>query len=351
MAKTLNVTLQLKNGTAANWTSINPILAKGEIGLESDTAHFKFGDGVNTWTALQYAGTIVKANATNGHITIDGTDIVVYSLPTANANTIGGVKSQAAGSGNVVVGSDGTMKVSEVPTADALTTARTISFTGDVTGNNSFNGSSNVSFGLVLVSSGITAGTYTKLTVNAKGIATVGDTLTAGDIPMLTLSKISDAGTAAGKNVGTAAGNVPLLNSNGQLDSSVIPAIAINETYTCDTQAEMLALSANVGDICIRTDGTGTWILKTAGASTLANWVELKAPTDVVTSVNGKTGIIVLSTSDIAEGSNLYYTDARATANFGTNIAKTSVKTLSDGGNVIMDGDTLVIDCGTVSGS
>jgi hypothetical protein len=52
MSKTLNVTtIQLKNGTRANWTSINPVLAKGELGLESDTAHFKFGDGVSTWTA------------------------------------------------------------------------------------------------------------------------------------------------------------------------------------------------------------------------------------------------------------------------------------------------------------
>ncbi|WP_427112455.1 hypothetical protein [Megasphaera sueciensis] len=350
MSKTLsNVKLQLKNGTKANWASINPVLAKGELGLESDTAHFKFGDGVNAWTDLAYAGTIVKASASNGQLLIDGTETVIYTLPTAAISLLGGVKSQAAGSGKVVVGSDGTMSVAEVPKADQLTTARVITASGDISGAVTFDGSTAVTFPLALVATGVTAGTYTKLTVDAKGRVTAGGTLSAGDVPTLTLSKVSDAGTAASKNIGVAAGNVPLLDSTGKLNSSVIPAIAINETYTCDTQAEMLALSANVGDICIRTDGTGTWILKTAGASILANWAELKAPTDVVTSVNGKTGIVVLSTSDMAEGTNLYYTEARATANFNTNFANKTVGGLSDGGNVIMSGDSLVIDCGTVS--
>lgn len=348
MAKTLNVTLQVKNGTAANWTSNNPILAKGEIGLENDTAHFKFGDGVNTWSDLSYAGTIVKASTSNGQLLIDGSETVVYTLPTATSSVLGGVKSQSAGSGKVVVGSDGTMSVSDVPTADALATARTLTFSGDVSGNNTFNGSQNVTFALALVSSGVTAGTYPKVTVNAKGIVTAGTSLTASDIPTLTLSKISDAGSAASKSVGTEAGNVPLLDSSGKLNSSVIPAMAINNIYTAASQTAMLALSADVGDVCARTDGAGSFMLKATPASTLSNWVQLTAPTDTVTSVNGKTGVVVLTTDNIAEGGNLYFTAARATANFNTNFAAKSVSGLSDGSDVVMSGDTLVIDCGTV---
>lgn len=348
MAKTLNVTLQVKNGTAANWTSNNPILAKGEIGLENDTAHFKFGDGVNTWSDLSYAGTIVKASTSNGQLLIDGSETVVYTLPTATSSVLGGVKSQSAGSGKVVVGSDGTMSVSDVPTADALATARKLTFSGDVSGNNTFNGSQDVTFALALVSSGVTAGTYPKVTVNAKGIVTAGTSLTASDIPTLTLSKISDAGSAASKSVGTAAGNVPLLDSSGKLNSSVIPAMAINNIYTAASQTAMLALSADVGDVCARTDGAGSFMLKATPASTLSNWVQLTVPTDTVTSVNGKTGVVVLTTDNIAEGSNLYFTTARATANFNTNFAAKSVSGLSDGSDVVMSGDTLVIDCGTV---
>jgi len=350
MGKTLsNVTLQLKNGTKANWASINPTLAKGELGLESDTAHFKFGDGVNTWTDLAYAGTIVKASASNGQLLIDGTETVIYTLPQAAISVLGGVKSQAAGSGKVVVGSDGTMSVDEVPKADILTTARTLTFSGDVTGNNSFDGSGNVTFALALVSSGVTAGTYTKLTVDAKGRVTAGSNIAASDVPSLTLSKITDSGTAAGKDVGVAAGNIPLLDSNGKLNSSVIPAMAINEIYTAASQSAMLALSADVGDVCARTDGAGSFMLKATPATTLANWVQLTAPTDAVASVNGKTGVVVLTTDNVAEGANLYYTDVRATANFNTNFANKTVGGLSDGDKVIMSGDSLVIDCGTVS--
>ena len=49
------VRIQVRRGTAAQWTSVNPILAAGEMGVESDSNLFKFGNGSSTWTALSYA--------------------------------------------------------------------------------------------------------------------------------------------------------------------------------------------------------------------------------------------------------------------------------------------------------
>ena len=49
------VRIQVRRGTASQWTSVNPILAAGELGVESDTNLFKFGNGSSTWTALAYA--------------------------------------------------------------------------------------------------------------------------------------------------------------------------------------------------------------------------------------------------------------------------------------------------------
>jgi hypothetical protein len=49
------VRIQVRRGTAAQWTSVNPILAAGELGVESDTNLFKFGNGSSTWTVLSYA--------------------------------------------------------------------------------------------------------------------------------------------------------------------------------------------------------------------------------------------------------------------------------------------------------
>ena len=52
------VQLQLRRGTAAEWFSSNPVLADGEMGLETDTRLFKIGNGVLQWNNLQYGGLI-----------------------------------------------------------------------------------------------------------------------------------------------------------------------------------------------------------------------------------------------------------------------------------------------------
>lgn len=50
--------IQLRRDTAANWTSSNPILADGEIGLERDTDKFKVGNGVANWATRPYGGIV-----------------------------------------------------------------------------------------------------------------------------------------------------------------------------------------------------------------------------------------------------------------------------------------------------
>lgn len=47
--------IQLRRGSAAQWTSANPILSEGEIGYETDTGKLKIGDGSSDWSALGYS--------------------------------------------------------------------------------------------------------------------------------------------------------------------------------------------------------------------------------------------------------------------------------------------------------
>lgn len=47
--------IQLRRGTAAQWTAANPVLAQGEPGIETDTGKQKFGNGTAAWSALPYA--------------------------------------------------------------------------------------------------------------------------------------------------------------------------------------------------------------------------------------------------------------------------------------------------------
>lgn len=53
--KTLNSRILIRNALASEWTSANPVLMKGEIGIENDTRKIKIGDGASTWDLLEYA--------------------------------------------------------------------------------------------------------------------------------------------------------------------------------------------------------------------------------------------------------------------------------------------------------
>ncbi|HCF6782637.1 TPA: phage tail protein [Pseudomonas aeruginosa] len=75
-------------------------------------------------------------------------------------------------------------------TATKLAVPRMLSFTGDATGGASFDGSANAAVALTLANSGVTAGTYAKVTVNGKGLVTGGAQLTAADIPALDAGKV-----------------------------------------------------------------------------------------------------------------------------------------------------------------
>lgn len=55
-SKTLNTRIQIRNDLAATWTEKNPVLLKGEMGVETDTRKIKIGDGLNKWSALGYSG-------------------------------------------------------------------------------------------------------------------------------------------------------------------------------------------------------------------------------------------------------------------------------------------------------
>jgi len=76
---TVNVEMQLRRGTSADWTYYDPTLAEGEIGLATDTKLFKIGDGIHVWSDLPYGGlngpfsfqSIPPNSATNSMVSYD----------------------------------------------------------------------------------------------------------------------------------------------------------------------------------------------------------------------------------------------------------------------------------------
>jgi len=90
--------------------------------------------------------------------------------------------------------------------------------------------------------------------------------------------------------------------TDGKLSDSVLPAIAITDTFVVTSQSAMLALTAEIGDVAIRTDISTTFILSATPSTTLENWKELLTPADGVQSVSGGGGITATGTTSITLG-------------------------------------------------
>ena len=106
------------------------------------------------------------------------------------------------------------------------------------------------------------------------------------------------------KNEKGIAGGVASLDGSGQIPASQIPLIAISQTWVVGSQNEQLALPAQIGDVAVRTDLNKTFIHGGGTTGTMADWIQMAIPGESVRSVNGQTGVIVLSLDDI-DGVNL----------------------------------------------
>lgn len=74
---------QFRRGTFAQWQAANPVLADGELGLETNTRQIKIGDGVTAWNALPYGGIKGDMGATGaqGVQGFDGWEPVLSVVP------------------------------------------------------------------------------------------------------------------------------------------------------------------------------------------------------------------------------------------------------------------------------
>lgn len=96
------IQIQLRRGDAADWTSTNPTLAEGEVGVEIDTLKLKVGNGTDNWNTLPYfgsAGTVTSVGALT--LGTSGTDlsstvangtttpVITLNVPTASASNRG----------------------------------------------------------------------------------------------------------------------------------------------------------------------------------------------------------------------------------------------------------------------
>ena len=121
---TVQVRFQFRADTAANWTTIDPVLLANELGRETDTGKIKIGDGTTAWSSLAYQGwsslTYPLVNADiDAAAAIDHSklaDITAGSVLLGNASN---VPTATALSGDVTVNSSGVTAIGSGVIVDA----------------------------------------------------------------------------------------------------------------------------------------------------------------------------------------------------------------------------------------
>jgi hypothetical protein len=193
-----------------------------------------------------------------------------------------------------------------VPVENGGTGAATL--TGYVKGN----GTAAMTAAATIPSTDVT-GLGTMAAQNANNVAITGGTMSGvaitGYIP--TTEKAQPLGVAT-------------LDAAGKVPTSQIPMqgdLNYQGTWNASTNTPTLTSSVGTKGYYYVVDVAGSTNLNGITDWQVGDWAIFNGSiwqkvdnTDAVTSVNGQTGTVVLTTTNIAEGTNLYYTDARARA-------------------------------------
>ena len=264
------VRIQVRRGTASQWTSVNPILAAGEMGVESDTNLFKFGNGSSTWTALSYAN---NSDVAIGEISQD-------AINSALTMGSGLTKTYNDGANTITIAVDASYfnELAQDAIDSALTAGTGISKVYSDSGN---------TISLAVDTSVIANRAYVDSSVS--GLA---NTVNAGYL------EVSDRGANGGVASLNNSGKVPaseldITNTiTSLIDSTVISGRGVSSTWDNATSKEVVAAAIRAQGGIVKTDATDNLDIILSLSPTITATTKFNGPLVQVDAVEADTATI-----------------------------------------------------------
>ena len=176
-------TLRIKRRAAGSAAGAPASMANAELAFNEQDTTLYYGTGTG---GAGGTATSVIAIGGNGAFVDKSSDQTIAGVKTFSSSPV--VPTPGTSDSSTNAASTAYVKNQAYIIHNEVVTA-----TGDATGATAGSGTNTLA--LTLANTAVTAGQYTKITVDGKGRATAGTTLAASDIPTLTASKISDFDT------------------------------------------------------------------------------------------------------------------------------------------------------------